>query len=250
MRLPVSHTALRTPPRRRPGVLWVLLLCVGLAPAVHAQSVQLAKTSQGGVGTFNYTLTNLDGASDAITTTTAGTPTPSATVFTVTDPSAAVTLTEAANAQFTLDTASCVDTSGTVPGSIGVLAGATLTIPAASLPPAATLVCTFVNTQVAPDIAISKQASPTVVASGGTVTFTLTASNVGAVDVTNAVLADAPGTGLSCTAAGSCTASGGATCPASIPAAALFGGGVTVPALPVGGSVAVSVACTVTASGN
>jgi uncharacterized repeat protein (TIGR01451 family) len=234
--------------RRR--IAWMALLCAALPALAGAQTVQLAKTSQGGVGTFAFSLTNLDGVSDSITTTVAGTPTSSATVFTVTNPALPVALTEAANAQFSLDGASCVDTSGTVPGTIGTLGGNTLVIAPASLQPGVTLVCTFVNTQLAADLAITKQASPGVVATGGTVTYTLTASNVGVVDVTNAVVADVPGTGLSCTAAGSCSASGGATCPGSVPASALFGAGVTIPALPAGGSVAISVPCTVSASGN
>lgn len=227
-----------------------LLLGAVLPFAASAQTVQLAKTSQGGVGTFNYTMTNLSGGADSITTVTAGTPQPSATVFTVTDAAQAVTVVEAVNPQFTLDTASCIDTSGTVPGSFGTLSGATLTIPPATLQPASTVVCTFVNTQRLPDLAVTKQVTPGAVASGGTVTFTLTASNVGVVDVTNAVLADVPGTGLSCTAAGTCSPSGGASCPGSIPASALFGAGVTIPVLPAGSSVVVSAPCTVTASGN
>lgn len=230
--------------------LWAVLLCAALPLAASAQTVQLAKTSQGGQGSFAFTLTNLDGTDDSITTPAAGTPTLSATVFNVSNPALPVALSETANPQFTLDSASCEDTSGTVPSPIGTLNGNTLVIAPANLQPGVTLVCTFVNTQLAPDLAITKQASPTVVASGGTVTFTLTASNAGTVDVSNAVLADTPGTGLSCTTAGSCSASGGATCPASVPAAALFGGGVTIPALPAGSSVTVTVPCTVTASGN
>lgn len=227
---------------------WVA--CCALLPTLAAaQTVQLAKISQGGQGTFAFSLSNLNGASDSITTPAPGTTIPSDTVFTVTDPSTAVTITETVTPQFTLDSASCVDTSGGTPGTIGILIGSTLTIAAANLQPTTTLVCTFSNTQAAPDLGISKQASPVVVASGGTVTFTLTASNVGVVDATNAVLADTPGAGLSCTTAGSCTAAGGATCPASVPAGALYGGGVTIPSLPVGSSVTVTVPCTVTASG-
>ena len=227
-----------------------LLLGAVLPLAASAQTVQLAKTSQGGVGTFNYTMTNLSGGADSIATTAAGTPTASATVFTVTNPALPVALTETANPQFSLDAASCVDTSGTIGGTIGTLGGNTLVIAAANLQTGVTLVCTFTNTQLQPDLAVTKQASPAAVASGGTVTFTLTASNTGTEDVNDAVLADTPGPGLSCTAAGSCTANGGATCPASIPAAALFGAGVTIPLLPVGGNVVVTVPCTVTASGN
>jgi uncharacterized repeat protein (TIGR01451 family) len=232
------------------AALCALLLCAALPLVASAQTVQLAKTSQGGLGTFNYTMTNLSGGADSITTVTAGTPQASATVFTFTDAAQPITVAEAVNPQFTLDAASCVDTSGAVTGTFGTLSGATLTIPGGTLQPTSTVVCTFVNTQRQPDLSVTKQVTPNAVASGGTVTFTLTASNVGVVDVANAVLADAPGTGLSCTSAGSCTASGGASCPASIPASALFGGGVAIPALPVGGSVAVTAACTVTASGN
>lgn len=241
---PIGDSALG---RRR---IWAVLLCAALPLAAGAQTVQLAKTSQGGVGSFDFTMTNLDGASDSITTTVAGTPTASAAVFTVTSSGLPVALTETANPQFSLDGASCVDTSGTIAGDIGTLGGNTLVIAAANLQAGVTLVCTFTNTQIQPDLAVTKQASPAAVASGGTVTFTLTASNTGAVDVNNAVLADTPGPGLSCTAAGSCTANGGATCPASIPAAALFGAGVTIALLPVGGNVVVTVPCTVTASGN
>lgn len=240
--------------RAAPRGLWLdwalLLACLLLPGLVGAQTVQLAKTSTGGTGTFSYTMTNLVSAADSITTTSAGVSTPSALVTEVIDNSSAVTITEAANAQFTLTGASCVDSSGTVPGTFGVLLGRTLTIGAANLVAGVTLVCSFVNEQLPPDLSISKQATPSVVASGGTVTYTLTASNVGSVDVSNAILSDIPGAGLSCTSDGSCTPGGGATCPPSIPAATLFGAGVVVPDLPAGGSVVVRVDCTVSASGD
>ena len=103
-----------------------------------------------------------------------------------------MTITEKVTARFTLDSASCVDTSGGTPGTVGILIGTTLTIAATDLQPTTTLVCTFRNTQAAQDLAITNRASPGVVASGGTVTFTLTASNIGAVDVTNAALSAPP----------------------------------------------------------
>lgn len=237
--------------RRVPAWTWALLLLIGgwTSPTL-AQTVQLAKISQGGVGTFTFSMVNLDGSSDSITTVVQGTQTPSASVFNVLDPDLAVSISEtpAPGLQFT--DASCVDNSGQTPGPIGdVSGGATLIIPTTALLADAELVCTFINTAQVADLAVSKAASPTVVPSGGTVTYTLTASNVGTADVTDAILADSPGTGLSCTTDASCSASGGALCPGSVPAGSLFGGGVTVPSLPVGGAVTVTFACTVTATG-
>jgi uncharacterized repeat protein (TIGR01451 family) len=228
------------------------LLCAGLPRVAAAQTVQLAKITQGGFGTYDFALTNLSGTADSITTTADGTPTVSPTLFTVLDLATAVTITETPAAGFQLIDASCVNNGPTSPGPVGGPGGVGIVIPGGALPADAEVLCTFTNAAAVqdPDLAISKQVSPTTVASGGTVTYTLTASNVGAVDVSDAVLADTPGTGLSCTSAGSCSTSGGAICPAGVPAAALFGGGVAVPSLPVGGSVTVTVACTVTASGN
>jgi len=226
---------------------WILL--AWLLPALAcAQTVQIAKTVNGGQGTYGFTMANLDVGSDSITTGAAGTPT-RGVVAGVTNTALPVTLTEQQNPGYQLASADCVDENGIVTGSIGALVGTTITIAPANLLPGVALLCTFVNVLPQPDLSISKQASPTVVASGGTVTYTLTVSNNGGSDATDAVLADTPGTGLSCTAAATCTPSNGATCPASLPASALFGAGVTVPSLPAGSSIVVSVPCTVTASG-
>ncbi|WP_282296335.1 hypothetical protein [Stenotrophomonas sp. PS02289] len=237
--------------RRVPAWTWAVLILIGgwTGPSL-AQTVQLAKISQGGVGTFTFSMVNLDGSSDSITTVVQGTQTPSASVFNVLDPGLAVSISEtpAPGLQFT--DASCVDNSGQTPGPIGdVSGGATLIIPTTALLPGAVLVCTFINTAQVADLAISKTALPSVVPSGGTVTYTLAASNVGTVDVTDALLADSPGTGLSCTSPGSCTSNGGAVCPGSIPAGSLTGGGVTIPSMPAGSAVEVTFACTVTATG-
>lgn len=225
-----------------------LLAWLLLPVLASAQTVQLAKTSQGSTGSYDFSMTNLDAGSESITTTVAGTPTTGA-VHDVANPALPVTLSEAVPAGYQITDAACQDTSGTIGGNVGALLGATLTIAPANLQPGVTLVCTFVNAPVPPDLAISKQASPTVVASGGTVTYTLTATNNGTVDAVDAVLVDTPGAGLSCTTAGSCSAAGGATCPASLPASALFGAGVAVPNVPPGGSITVTFPCTVTASG-
>ena len=236
------------PLRNHRAVRHALLLLAGLSGQAAAQStVQIAVQSNPGTGTFNYAMTNLAAGSDTITTTAAGVVTPSANTHAVTDDTTAVVITQAANSQYTLTSASCANSTGTT--GIGTRIGNALTITAGNFTPATTLVCTFINAQVDADLAISKTATPTTVASGGTVVYTLVASNVGAADVANAIVSDAPGTGLSCTTDATCSAAGGATCPGNLSAAALFGAGVTVPSLPVGGSVTLTAACTVTATG-
>ncbi len=224
----------------------LLAACLLVSPWAQAQTVQLSKVSQGGVGTFSFTMTNLNGSADSVTTVAADTPTQSPNVFIVTDDQQPVLITETPAPGFTLAAASCVS-SGT-PGPIGSLSGNVLTIPATAFQPDTPLQCTFTNTLIT-DLTLSKQVTPAVVASGGTVTYTLTASNVGAADASNAVLTDTPGAGLSCTTPGTCAATGGSTCPGTIPAASLFGGGVAIPSLPAGSAVQVTFACTVTATG-
>jgi uncharacterized repeat protein (TIGR01451 family) len=90
------------------------------------------------------------------------------------------------------------------------------------------------------------QAADTV-ASGASTVYTITVVNDGPKLANNAVIADPPPTGLTCTTA-TCTASGGASCPAPTGAAlvaALQGAGAVVPVLPVSGSVAIALTCTV-----
>jgi uncharacterized repeat protein (TIGR01451 family) len=120
------------------------------------------------------------------------------------------------------------------------------------------LTCTFVNTRNRlADLRLTKtntpgtngevdQAGDTLV-SGTVTTYTLTVTNLGPDAANGAVLTDPAPTGLTCTAA-ACTAAGGAACPAPTGAAlvaALQGAGATIPTLPNGGSVAISLTCTV-----
>ena len=107
------------------------------------------------------------------------------------------------------------------------------------------------------DIRITKTNTPGVngevdqaadtVASGATVPYTIVATNAGPKPADGAVLADPAPTNLLCATA-TCTASGGAACPATTGAAlvsALQGAGVAIPALPVGGSATFTLQCTV-----
>lgn len=85
------------------------------------------------------------------------------------------------------------------------------------------------------------------VSSGATSSYTIVVSNTGPKPANNAVIADPVPTGLTCATA-TCTAAGGASCPAATGAAlvsALQGSGATIPLLPVGGSVSFVLTCTV-----
>ena len=120
------------------------------------------------------------------------------------------------------------------------------------------LTCTLTNTRKSQaDLRLTKTNTPGVngevdqaadtVVSGTTTSYSLTVSNLGPDAANGAVLADPAPTGLTCTTA-SCTATGGAACPAATGAAlvaALQGAGATIPTLPNGGAVTVTLTCTV-----
>jgi uncharacterized repeat protein (TIGR01451 family) len=120
------------------------------------------------------------------------------------------------------------------------------------------LTCTFTNTRnAAADLRLSKtntpgqngevdQAADTVV-SGTATTYTITVTNLGPDAANGAVVTDPAPTNLSCATA-TCAAAGGAACPVPTGAAlvaALQGAGATVPTLPNGGSVVITLSCTV-----
>jgi uncharacterized repeat protein (TIGR01451 family) len=97
------------------------------------------------------------------------------------------------------------------------------------------------------DLSIEKTVAPATASIGDAVAYTLTVTHVAGVDGSGAVVRDPAVDGLDCSAATlSCSASGGATCPASPTIAALQGSGLTIPALPQGGVVQIGFACTVT----
>lgn len=117
--------------------------------------------------------------------------------------------------------------------------------------------CIFSNVRRTADLRITKTNTPGVngevdqladtVVSGASATYTITATNQGPHSADGTVLADPPPTNLTCPTA-TCTASGGATCPpitGAALAAALSGAGAPIPALPAGGSVAITLSCTV-----
>lgn len=114
--------------------------------------------------------------------------------------------------------------------------------------------CVFRNVRIPrTDLSIIKAATPATALSGSVVTYTLTASNPGPSAANGTVIRDTPGTGLNCAdpvATAACAASGGASCPgATVPVADLAGSGVTIPTLPAGGQIVLTLQCRVTATG-
>ena len=120
------------------------------------------------------------------------------------------------------------------------------------------LTCTFTNTRnAAADLRLTKtnttgvngevdQVADTVV-SGTPTTYTITVTNLGPDAANGAVITDPAPTNLTCTTA-TCAAAGGAACPVPTGAAlvaAMQGAGATVPTLPNGGSVVITLNCTV-----
>ena len=120
------------------------------------------------------------------------------------------------------------------------------------------LTCTFANTRnAAADLRLTKTNTPGVngeadqgadtVVSGTATTYTITVTNLGPDAANGAVITDPVPTNLTCSTA-TCAAAGGAVCPVPTGAAlvtALQGAGATVPTLPNGGSVAITLNCTV-----
>lgn len=120
------------------------------------------------------------------------------------------------------------------------------------------LTCTFTNTRnPAADLRLTKTNTPgqngevdqvaDTVVSGTATTYTITVTNLGPDAANGAVVTDPAPTNLTCATA-TCAAAGGAACPVETGAAlvtALQGAGATLPTLPNGGSVTITLNCTV-----
>jgi trimeric autotransporter adhesin len=117
--------------------------------------------------------------------------------------------------------------------------------------------CTFTNRRRNADLRITKTNTPGVngdvdqtgdtVTSGATVAYVINATNVGPDAADGTVLTDPLPTNLSCGTA-TCTATGGAVCPAPTGAAlvaALQGAGAVIPAMPANSTVTLTLNCTV-----
>ncbi|MDO9358470.1 MAG: hypothetical protein Q7T70_05730 [Polaromonas sp.] len=103
------------------------------------------------------------------------------------------------------------------------------------------------------NLSITKSNGVNGVVAGSTVSYTLTAANNGPTAADGARIYDPVTPGLSCTAAPTCVASAGATCPAGLTAAQvqnpLAPTGVAIPTFGGGSTVTITMTCGVTASG-
>ncbi len=144
---------------------------------------------------------------------------------------------------FTTGSAINYTSSLTCSGTTG-LSGNTLTVGASDT----AIVCTYTNTRNVADLKLTKDDGKTTAVAGDTNTYTITLTNNGPFAANGAVVTDPAVAGLTCSTV-SCTAVGGAACPATPSVAAFQSSGLTIPTLPSGGSVAFTLTCTVTATG-
>ena len=112
--------------------------------------VQIAKTSIGNVGIFNFNVTNASTSSDSVTTATAGTAVTSNVIHHVETITNSLVINELSTTGFTLSSASCRDNNASISGNttnpIGSLSASTLTIDPTYLKPGANFICSFTNT--------------------------------------------------------------------------------------------------------
>lgn len=241
-----------------PGAQAFLAQVLPPAAVCAPATIALNKTSRFVAGgPFGFGLTNAAQATGTITTATADVPNQvdgntatagTADPFSIATFGSDVVITESSlPAGWLLSDATC--TSGGI--AVGSLAGSAYTIPGSLIDGSAeSFECTFTNTPTV-DLRIDKTAAAATVQSGGTVAYTITLNNDGPGPGDGAVIRDPAVSGVDCSA-GTLTcgnATGGAVCPASPAVADLQGSGVTIPVFPAGGSMQLTLTCTVTASG-
>ena len=98
-------------------------------------------------------------------------------------------------------------------------------------------------------LSITKTNNTSTLVAGSTTSYTITVNNAGPSDASGAVLRDPPATGLSCTGPVTCSASGGASCGGPSILLATLVSGFTIPSLPSGGQLQLTLTCGVTATG-
>lgn len=94
------------------------------------------------------------------------------------------------------------------------------------------------------DLSITKTDFKTSAPSGSLTTYSIVVKNSGPSSANGAIVTDPVATGLSCTTAPTCSATGGAVCPAS-PTVAQLQSGLLIPTFPNGGQITLQLACTV-----
>lgn len=113
--------------------------------------------------------------------------------------------------------------------------------------------CTITNNRPTANLSLVKTSSPATtqtLRTGEQIVYTLQANNPGPSHANGSVLRDPAVAGVQCSTV-SCSASGGAACPASnqVTVPALQGTGITIPTFPANGQVRLTLTCAVTASG-
>lgn len=100
-------------------------------------------------------------------------------------------------------------------------------------------------------LTIAKTDSKTVLLTGSTNSYTITVANGGPAAADGALVYDPPATGLDCSGALTCSATGLATCPIPVQlfVTSLQTTGVTIPSFPSGTTVSLVFSCLVTATG-
>lgn len=105
-------------------------------------------------------------------------------------------------------------------------------------------VCTYTNTLIAPQVSLQKSTTATTLTAGGTIVYTVVASNSGTVVAPNTQVIDPLATGIA-SQTWTCVASGGAVCPNASGSGALQ---ETIATFPAGSAVTYTI--TATASAN
>ena len=139
-------------------------------------SLVLNKSTNGGTGTFGYSLGNTTQSSGSVTTVTPGVKAQvdgdtsiSGTQAFIVSAAAAITINEnSVPTGWILSGASCTNNSG---NTVGSLSGSTYTIPAASVSLGESFNCNFVNTKL-PTVKVQK------ITTGGTDTFSFSSTNL------------------------------------------------------------------------
>lgn len=218
--------------------------------------ITVVKNTQLGNGAFDFTATGNRAATFQVTTAggTGSNASALARVNPVT-PGTTETITETVPAGWRLESIACTSLSPAgATATVGTVSGSGITVPLQS---GHDITCTWLNHKLTADVRLTKTNTPGVnadadqpgdaVVSGAPSSYAITVTNAGPDAADGALIADPAPTGLVCPTA-SCAAGGGASCPAATGAAlvsALQAGGVAIPLLPVGGSVTLTLSCTV-----
>ncbi len=161
------------------------------------------------------------------------------------DVSAMVDLLVGGTATFTVPAAISTTATGSLTNTVLVGPPAGTTDPASANNSAADTDPVSAPHGLAADLSVTKTNNVTSVTSGSTTTYTVVVANAGPDAAPAATVTDSAAAGLAKTAV-TCSAAGGAACPGSV-TVPLLEGGLSIPTLPAGGSVTLTVTATVTA---